>query len=80
MLESDKPVFVVSDLHMGDGGSRDEFRPNAPLFQTVLGDTGYFRVPLKEDSLDYVFTRIKLPAWRLTPLIVIASAAKQSRR
>jgi len=27
-----------------------------------LGDTGFFRVPLKEDSLDYVSTRIKLLA------------------
>jgi predicted phosphodiesterase len=28
--------LIVSDLHLGDGGSRDDFRPNAEIFRTVL--------------------------------------------
>lgn len=33
-------LVVFSDLHMGDGGPRDEFIPNARLFSTVLA--GYY--------------------------------------
>ncbi len=28
--------LIVSDLHLGDGGSRDDFRPNAEIFRAVL--------------------------------------------
>lgn len=33
--QSDR-VVIWSDLHLGDGGSKDDFRQNAPLFQTAL--------------------------------------------
>lgn len=35
-LGSDSRVVVFSDLHLGDGGKRDEFRHNATLFGTLL--------------------------------------------
>ena len=37
-LRSGDRFVVFSDLHMGDGGARDEFRPNGELMQTVLRD------------------------------------------
>ncbi|HCX22506.1 MAG: metallophosphoesterase [Flammeovirgaceae bacterium] len=37
LKEKDKWV-VFSDLHMGDGGSTDDFKTNAELFKTVLGE------------------------------------------
>ncbi len=37
-LQPGRPLVVFSDLHMGDGGPRDEFRPNGELMQTVLRD------------------------------------------
>lgn len=33
-------IVVFSDLHLGNGGSRDDFRPNSDLFLTVL--QGYY--------------------------------------
>ncbi len=35
-LSSDDRLVIFSDLHMGDGGKNDEFKPNAPLFSEVL--------------------------------------------
>ena len=31
-------VVILSDLHLGDGGLRDDFRQNAGLVQDVLRD------------------------------------------
>jgi predicted phosphodiesterase len=31
-------LVISSDLHLGDGGRRDDFRPNADLYRTVLRD------------------------------------------
>jgi predicted phosphodiesterase len=31
-------VLIVSDLHLGNGGSRDDFRANASLFEAALRD------------------------------------------
>ncbi|MBL6955493.1 MAG: metallophosphoesterase family protein [Chlorobium phaeobacteroides] len=35
-LESDTRILILSDLHMGNGGRRDEFRRNAELVEGVL--------------------------------------------
>jgi UDP-2,3-diacylglucosamine pyrophosphatase LpxH len=35
-LGADDRLVVFSDLHMGDGGSQDDFRPNADLFLAAL--------------------------------------------
>jgi len=35
-LARDGRLVVVSDLHLGDGGPRDDFRANAPLLQAAL--------------------------------------------
>jgi hypothetical protein len=35
-LARDGRLVVVSDLHLGDGGPRDDFRTNAPLLQAAL--------------------------------------------
>ena len=35
-LSSKKRWVIFSDLHMGDGGSTDDFKRNAKLFETVL--------------------------------------------
>jgi predicted phosphodiesterase len=35
-LGSDDQLVVFSDLHMGDGGRRDDFNPNAELFLAAL--------------------------------------------
>ena len=37
-LEKNSRVLVLSDLHMGNGGRRDEFRRNADLVRTMLAD------------------------------------------
>jgi len=37
-LGADDKLVVFSDLHMGNGGGRDDFAPNAVLFQAVLRD------------------------------------------
>ncbi|MFT4834400.1 MAG: UDP-2,3-diacylglucosamine pyrophosphatase LpxH [Marinoscillum sp.] len=37
LTESSKWV-IFSDLHMGDGGSNDDFKANAPMLQSVLSD------------------------------------------
>jgi hypothetical protein len=29
---------IFSDLHMGDGSTKDDFKPNSELFQTTLRD------------------------------------------
>ena len=45
-------VVIWSDLHLGDGGSNDDFRQNADLFQTALKDyylTGDFLLILNGD-------------------------------
>jgi predicted phosphodiesterase len=36
-LEQSSRVLILSDLHMGNGGRRDEFRRNAELVRTMLG-------------------------------------------
>lgn len=35
-INNDDRIVIFSDLHLGNGGSRDDFLPNAALFQTVL--------------------------------------------
>lgn len=35
-LDQSSRVLILSDLHMGDGSGRDEFRPNAGLIRCVL--------------------------------------------
>ncbi|NTU98348.1 MAG: metallophosphoesterase, partial [Chlorobiaceae bacterium] len=35
-LEQSSKVVILSDLHMGNGGRRDEFRRNADLVRTML--------------------------------------------
>jgi predicted phosphodiesterase len=37
-LDRESRLVVFSDLHMGDGGSRDDFLPNSDLFLTALRD------------------------------------------
>jgi UDP-2,3-diacylglucosamine pyrophosphatase LpxH len=37
-LDSSSRVLILSDLHMGNGGRRDEFRRNADLVKTMLQD------------------------------------------
>jgi len=37
-LENDTRILILSDLHMGNGGRRDEFRRNAGLVESVLGN------------------------------------------
>ncbi len=37
-LEENSRVLILSDLHMGNGGRRDEFRRNAALVGTMLAD------------------------------------------
>jgi len=37
-LESDTKILILSDLHMGNGGRRDEFRRNSSLIESVLGN------------------------------------------
>ncbi|NTV98561.1 MAG: metallophosphoesterase [Chlorobiaceae bacterium] len=39
-LDSSSKVVILSDLHMGNGGRRDEFRRNADLIRTML--SGYY--------------------------------------
>ena len=36
-LDTSSKVLILSDLHMGNGGRRDEFRRNAELVKTMLG-------------------------------------------
>ena len=36
-LDGSSKVLILSDLHMGNGGRRDEFRRNAELVKTMLG-------------------------------------------
>jgi metallophosphoesterase superfamily enzyme len=36
-LNPSSKVLILSDLHMGNGGRRDEFRRNAELVRTMLG-------------------------------------------
>ena len=36
-LDLSSKVLILSDLHMGNGGRRDEFRRNAELVKTMLG-------------------------------------------
>ncbi len=36
-LDQSSKVLILSDLHMGNGGRRDEFRRNAELVRTMLG-------------------------------------------
>jgi predicted phosphodiesterase len=36
-LDKSSKVLILSDLHMGNGGRRDEFRRNAELVKTMLG-------------------------------------------
>ncbi|MFZ4801319.1 MAG: metallophosphoesterase [Chlorobium sp.] len=36
-LDSTSKVLILSDLHLGNGGRRDEFRRNAGLVKTMLG-------------------------------------------
>ncbi|NTW83928.1 MAG: metallophosphoesterase [Chlorobiaceae bacterium] len=36
-LDQSSKVLILSDLHMGNGGRRDEFRRNAQLVRTMLG-------------------------------------------
>lgn len=35
-LSEARKLVIVSDLHMGDGGSNDDFQSNASLFQTIM--------------------------------------------
>jgi len=35
-LGAGERLLIVSDLHLGNGGSRDDFRRNAPLFEAAL--------------------------------------------
>lgn len=35
-LTHSSKVLILSDLHMGNGGRLDDFRPNAPLLKTIL--------------------------------------------
>lgn len=37
-LERDTRVLILSDLHMGNGGRRDEFRRNSELIASMLSD------------------------------------------
>lgn len=37
-LSSGDRILIVSDLHLGNGGRRDDFRRNAPLFFAALRD------------------------------------------
>ena len=37
-LEPSSKVLILSDLHMGNGGRRDEFKRNAELVKTMLAD------------------------------------------
>ncbi len=37
-LGPDHRLLILSDLHLGDGGARDDFRHNAELVRTVLHD------------------------------------------
>ncbi|ABL65235.1 metallophosphoesterase [Chlorobium phaeobacteroides] len=37
-LDASSRVLILSDLHMGNGGRRDEFRRNAELLSTLLGN------------------------------------------
>ncbi|MEI8033115.1 MAG: metallophosphoesterase [Chlorobiaceae bacterium] len=37
-IDESTRVLIVSDLHMGNGGRRDEFKRNAELFRTMLSD------------------------------------------
>ncbi|TCD48444.1 metallophosphoesterase family protein [Chlorobium sp. N1] len=39
-LEADSRVLILSDLHMGNGGRRDEFRRNSQLVSSML--SGYY--------------------------------------
>ena len=51
-LDPQDRYVVVSDLHMGNGGSADDFRGNADLFAAVLGEyylPGGFRLILNGD-------------------------------
>ncbi len=36
-LDQGSKILILSDLHMGNGGRRDEFRHNAPLVEAVMG-------------------------------------------
>ncbi len=36
-LDKSSKILILSDLHMGNGGRRDEFRRNAELVKTMLG-------------------------------------------
>ena len=36
-LDQSSKVLILSDLHMGNGGRRDDFRRNADLVRTMLG-------------------------------------------
>jgi UDP-2,3-diacylglucosamine pyrophosphatase LpxH len=58
-------MVIMSDLHMGDGGSRDDFRHNAELVQTVLREhylAGGFSLVLNGDIEE--LQRFRLPAIR----------------
>ena len=35
-LGADERILIASDLHLGNGGSRDDFRRNGPLFEAAL--------------------------------------------
>ncbi len=37
-IDDSSRVLIVSDLHMGNGGRRDEFKRNAELLKTMLAD------------------------------------------
>ena len=37
-LDNTSKILILSDLHMGNGGRRDEFRRNAQLVSTMLGN------------------------------------------
>ncbi|MEE9905593.1 MAG: metallophosphoesterase [Chlorobium sp.] len=41
VLDGASRVLILSDLHMGNGGRRDEFRRNADLVKTMLADFYY---------------------------------------
>ncbi|HBF33992.1 TPA: metallophosphoesterase [Candidatus Sumerlaeota bacterium] len=67
-LDSEERIVILSDLHLGNGGRRDDYKKNAELVQGVLRDyylPDQYRLILNgdiEDTQNFAFSSI-LHAW-----------------
>jgi UDP-2,3-diacylglucosamine pyrophosphatase LpxH len=55
----------ISLVHWFDGRREGKYLEGKGYLPEALGDTGYYRLVLKEEALDYVFTLIRLQTPRL---------------